>query len=119
MRGGCRRIRTGERAVQTPVIENPGRLAHDAVDPRRRIGARFWIQHDRADPGQSQFARHHQPIRAGPAITTSIMAHLASSGGVQHRGKCYGAVRPQYRSRSLPVTSSPRSAYGVARTVLT
>lgn len=58
--------RPGERAVQTSVIKDPGRLPHDAVDPRLRVGAGRRIQYHRPDPGQSQFAGQHQPIGASP-----------------------------------------------------
>jgi hypothetical protein len=48
------------------VIKDPGRLAHNAVDPRLRVRAGERIQHHRPDPSQSQFAGQHQPVWAGP-----------------------------------------------------
>jgi hypothetical protein len=48
------------------VIKDPGRLAHNAVDPRLRVRAGERIQHHRPDPSQSQFAGQHQSVWAGP-----------------------------------------------------
>jgi hypothetical protein len=67
----CRRG-PGKHAVQTSVIKNPSRFAHNAVGPRLRVGARHWIQHHRPDSGQSEFNGQHQSIWAGPAMTTPI-----------------------------------------------